>query len=98
MKLRLSVAAISDVRQAILWWRANREAAPLLLEVELRDAFRLLRSSPLVGGSVAGEPGTRRLLLSRTRYLLFYDVASAKQEVLLLRVWHTSRGRPPRLR
>jgi plasmid stabilization system protein ParE len=78
--------------------RANRDKAPRLLEDELRETFRQLRSTPSLGALVAGENGVRRVGLTHSRYVLFYAVDGQHDEVLVLQLWHASRGVRPALR
>lgn len=86
------------MERAIIWWRANRDAAPQLLEDEIQEAKRRLLAAPYGGVRVAGEGDTRRVLLPRTQYWLFYEVDEADQRVRVLRMWHASRGQSPRFR
>lgn len=39
----------------------------------------------------------RRLTLLKSRYFIFYEVDESAGEVTVLRVWHMSRGRQPKL-
>jgi len=39
----------------------------------------------------------RRILMPRTRYHVYYVVADEERRVLVHAVWHTARGRGPRL-
>lgn len=91
--------ASADVSAAAKWWKRNRDKAPGLLRAEMQQARQMLSSQPLMGELVEGDDvrGLRRLLLPRTRYLLFYRVAVSGQEVEVLRLWHASRGQRPRL-
>lgn len=98
MRLWLSPRASQDMERAIVWWRTNRDAAPGLLEEEIQEAKRRLLAAPHGGVRVPGEGDTRRVLLPRTRYWLFYEVDEAQQRVRILRMWHVSRGQSPRFR
>jgi plasmid stabilization system protein ParE len=97
VKLRYSRRASADIRAAVSWWRVNRPAAQDLLREELRRAVTLLKAQPRVGApalDVAVE-GVRRWLLSSSSYFLYYRVKADTVEVL--RLWHTSRGAPPKI-
>jgi plasmid stabilization system protein ParE len=37
----------------------------------------------------------RRLLLTETQYHIYFDVDEDAGEVLVVAIWHASRGRPP---
>lgn len=97
MRIRLTTHARADVLVALAWWRRNREKAPRLLAEELRDAKKRLLVAPRAGIAVPDEhvPGLRRLALVRTRYFLFYVVDESQDEIVLLRLWHASRGHAP---
>ena len=64
---------------------------------ELKRAFVLLKSQPLIGESATetGAEGIRRFYLKGTRYFILYAVHGDDVEVL--RLWHASRGSPPKL-
>ena len=99
MKLRLLRRATKDLAVAIRWWRANRPAARTMLEDELHHAFALLAEQPHVGETTRDSSlgGARRFYLSGSRYFLYYRVQEKTGFVEVLRLWHASRGRTPRL-
>jgi plasmid stabilization system protein ParE len=101
LKFGLSVAprAAQQIRTAAKWWIANRTAAPAMLSDELEAAYALIQQLPLAGEAV---PHTRlrqlrRLLLGRTQYYLYYVILDSKRTIRILSLWHTSRGKGPRL-
>jgi plasmid stabilization system protein ParE len=65
---------------------------------ELEAAFSLIGHAPDVGRSYRRSPivGTRRVLLPRTRYHVYY--VQLEGVVLVLAVWHAKRGSGPPLR
>jgi plasmid stabilization system protein ParE len=81
------------------WWEANREKAPALFAQELEAAFARVATAPTSIRIYRESKGRviRRLLLPRTCYHLFFEVNEAKLQVHVLAVWHTARGRGPRL-
>lgn len=83
------------MEKADAWWLDNRPAAPEAFREDLRAAFALLLVQPGVGTRVSGarSEGIRRLHLGRIRYYLFYRVKG--QDLVVLSVWHTSRGAAP---
>ena len=98
MALRVTYSAEREIRQALSWWRRNRAASPDLLLEELRRALELITAQPLVGSPLADSTlgAVRKVILVRTRYMLFYRTRNAEHtEVLAL--WHSSRGRRPNL-
>jgi plasmid stabilization system protein ParE len=80
------------------WWRRYRSAAPSLFLDELEAAFALIASAPNVGHPYRRSPigGTRRVLLTRSRYHVYY--VPLGDELVVLAVWHASRGSGPPLR
>ncbi len=95
----MSKQARADVVSAVQWWKRNVGHAPTPLEAGLRHAQERLSAMPFVGVPVADEflPNLRRLALLQSRYFIFYDVDESAREVTVLRVWHMSRGQPPKL-
>ena len=71
--------------------------SPLFLD-ELEAAFSPIGHAPDVGHSYRRSPivGTRRVLLPRTRYHVYY--VPREDVVLVLAVWHAKRGSGPPLR
>ncbi len=97
MRVRLVPRAQADMDAAIAWWRECADY-PLLLETALKEALDRLAVRPFEG-ALAGSrrvPDARRLIL-KTRHLLFYRVDEAAGEVVVLRLWHTSRHRKPKI-
>lgn len=92
-----SEAAAADIAEVHEWWREQPKKEPSTFRAELRDVERRLRRFPKVGRpSEDGEH--RRLLMRRCRHFVYYAVDERAQAVIVLRVWHTSRGlRPPSL-
>jgi plasmid stabilization system protein ParE len=97
LRLRITGRAASEIERAELWWSANRPAAPSAIREDLQSAFDLLLRQPGVGARVGNTrlSGVRRLHLGRIRYFLFYRVKN--EELVVLSVWHSSRGRGPSL-
>lgn len=95
LRLRITARAATEIGRADTWWRENRLAAANALREDLKAAFNLLPQKPGVGVKVAGAhlSGTRRLHLGRIRYFVFYRVKG--EELIVLSVWHSSRGRGP---
>jgi plasmid stabilization system protein ParE len=100
VRLRTTVTADEQARNADTWWRDNRREAPNLFREELEKARELLAVSPRLGVPYAHRTmvGVRRLVLPRTRYHLYYTFDPVENEILVLAVWSTLRGAPPLLR
>lgn len=98
-RLRVSRRAGRQIRDASTWWPRHRDKAPIAFADDLDDALHLIRELPRAGepDKRGRVPGVRRVLLSRSRYHLYYTVDEAAKTVEVLALWHTSRGTPPRL-
>jgi plasmid stabilization system protein ParE len=96
---RVAPRADSQIRAAVRWWTVNRTKAPSLLQDELDTAFGLIEELPYTGESVAHARvrHLRRLLPGDTQYHVYYIVSEEEASVEILALWHTSRGRGPRL-
>jgi plasmid stabilization system protein ParE len=78
-----------------VWWRKNREKAPLAFDEDFDDALSLILRHSEVGVVVTGTRGlrTRRIYLERVRYYVYYQVTA--NAIFIVAVIHASR-RPPR--
>lgn len=97
-RVRTTSEADEHVRAIDEWWREHRKAASSLFLDELDAAFALIASAPDVGRPYRRSPvdGTRRVLLARSRYHVYY--VTLDNEPVVLAVWHASRGSGPPLR
>ena len=87
--------ADAQVRAIDEWWRTNRPASPSLFVEELATAFDIIGHTQNIGRPYR-VPGTRRVLLSGTRYHVYY--APQRDNIVVLAVWHAQRGVGPPLR
>jgi plasmid stabilization system protein ParE len=89
--------ALREIEAAEQWWRANRDKAPSAFTEETAAACTLIASNPTLGKLVPGRrEGVRRLPIPRIRYYLYYRIRT-NGDIEILSLWHTSRGRTPRL-
>jgi plasmid stabilization system protein ParE len=97
-RVEFSPAATAHVERIHDWWRANRPKAPGLFRRELTVALRHLRRSPHLAPAYEGPevPATRRLLMPRTRYHVYFAIDDTAAVVRVYAVWHASRGQAPR--
>jgi plasmid stabilization system protein ParE len=86
--------AQAQIDRAAQWWDENRDLAPEAFDEDLAKAFSLLTTEPGVGAPVPAvrAKSVRRLHLARIRYYFYYRVRGS--EVVVLALWHTSRGEP----
>ena len=99
MLVRMSKQARADVLSVVRWWNSNVGNSPTHFLTGMRHAKERLSETPFVGVpvAVAGMLNLRRLALLQSRYFIFYEVDESVGQVNVLRVWHMSRGRPPKL-
>jgi plasmid stabilization system protein ParE len=81
------------------WWQENRGAAPDLFLNEFQSALDLLEELPDIGPPYrhSKRPGIRRLLLTRSRYWVYYFHDRGRAIVYVLAIWSTFRGSDPEL-
>jgi plasmid stabilization system protein ParE len=94
VEVTFSTRALDDVVRADVWWRENRDAVELFGD-EVAAALLLLEQVPRSGQRVTGRQWVsevRRLVLRKSRFLLFYEVSA--ERVTVLRIWHPAQ-RPP---
>ena len=96
--VQITPEAGRQIREIDDWWRANRLAVPDLFLNEVTEAIDVLASVPLIGRRYLQSSvlGTRRMLLSGTRYHVYY--VPLGDQVVILAVWHAQRGVGPPLR
>ena len=98
MRIVFHPRAVEDATRIDSWWTANRPAAPGLVHRELEAAVAAVADLPTLGASSTAEselPGVRRVLMTRTRYHVYYRVTADVLEVLA--IWHAVRGEGPTL-
>lgn len=80
------------------WWRSNRSATPDLFLEELATSFDVISHAPRIGRLYrrSAVPNTRRVLLPKTRYHVYY--VERTDDVAVLAIWHARRGVGPPLR
>ncbi len=96
--VRTTPESDAQIREIDSWWRSNRPAAPDLFLDELSTCFDIIGHAPEIGRLYRRSPvpGTRRLLLAKSRYHVYYVPQAVVVKVLA--VWHARRGVGPPLR
>jgi plasmid stabilization system protein ParE len=99
VKLELAPRAVRDAERHARWWRENRPAARFLFDDELRAALEQIRTSPELGVAYHAMQGRehRRVLLTKTRYHVYYRLVTAHR-VRVVAIWGAVRRRGPALR
>lgn len=97
--VRISAAAAEQAAHFDAWWSENRPSAPGLFALEFANAVSLLGVAPGAGARFqrSAVPGVRRIVLQRTRNLVFYVYVRATNTVHILAVWGGPRGADPDL-
>ena len=95
LEMRFSPHSFRQIDAADSWWIENRPANPHLFLAELQTALKQIQRFPTIFADLKDNrvPGLRRLLMSRTRYYVYWTVSNDAIEILA--VWHTSRGNGP---
>jgi plasmid stabilization system protein ParE len=98
-KVQLSPQARTQIAAINVWWAENRRNAPTLVAIEFEAAIEQLSASPQSGRTHARSNlvHTRKMLMPRSSYHLYYDVDAASRVVTILAVWHAARGQGPAL-
>jgi plasmid stabilization system protein ParE len=88
----IQIRAIDD------WWRMNRPRAPALFAEEPAVALAQIGNAPDIGRLYRQSPvpGVRRLLLTGSRYHVYY--LPRPHAIWVLALWHARRGTGPPLR
>jgi plasmid stabilization system protein ParE len=81
--------AEQQLREIVAWWKENRLAAPDLVLREFVRCIRLLETAPDVGPRFRRTEvvGVRRLIMKRTRHLLYYLHDETHEIVYVIAVW-----------
>ena len=95
--VRIARRAAFEIERAARWWVENRPAALDAFRADLKGAFTLLARQPGVGVKVGNTrlSGVRQLHLGRIRYFVYYRVRN--DELVVLAVWNSNRGKGPTL-
>lgn len=90
MKLRFTLRAAADIAEVADYLRARNPAAARRVRASLYDSLKLLVLFPHIGRRQVTE-GVRKLVTRRYRYLVYYTIDEAADEIVILSVRHPSR-------
>ena len=95
LTVRIKPRARREINDAAAWWSENRLAAPGAVAQDLKEALDLLIEFPGIGTRVenARSPETRRWLLKRISYHVYYRPRGPNLEVVAF--WSTDREQGP---
>jgi plasmid stabilization system protein ParE len=99
LRWTLTRRAAREISEAAAWWRANRPKAPTAFDDEVDRALDLITIQPDIGAQARSMrlSGVRQIHLNRVRYHLYYRRSPSSGEIVVLSLWHMSRGSDPRL-
>jgi plasmid stabilization system protein ParE len=97
--VRITNEAAEQAQALDAWWRVNRTAAPTLFAREFASGIALLGAAPGVGELFkrSAIPGVRRLVLRKSKNIVFYLYRRDDDTVFILAVWGGPRGSDPTL-
>jgi hypothetical protein len=98
VKVEISEPAALDIERIDTWWRGNRDRKDLFRE-ELFAALDHIEATPELATlyeTDAVDGPVRYVQLEQTRNQLYYTIED--ETVLVLTIWSTVTGQPPRLR
>ena len=97
--IKIGPEPTEQIRRATEWWRENRPSAPDAIDEELGSIFQALLAGRAIGERVPTAKRRRllRLHLRRIHYYLYYEMDGDDDDVEILALWHTNRGRAPSL-
>ncbi len=86
LAVRITPEAEAQIRNIDDWWRKNRTFSPNLFVDELAAAFEIISRAPGLGRSYRLSPvaGTRRVLLKRSHYPVYYIAGADEARVLAI--------------
>ncbi|HVC55028.1 MAG TPA: type II toxin-antitoxin system RelE/ParE family toxin [Stellaceae bacterium] len=92
--IRWTRPALVDYSEIISRIRNANPGAAIRIGQSIKDRLALLATMPRMGrrGRVAG---TRELVLSRTPYIVIYELRGPDEQIYILRVLHGARRWPP---
>ena len=68
-----------------------------VLKADFAAVLSLLTDHPEAGAAFEPDPRFRRVLMPHTQYYVYYKFDRETRVIVLVAVWGTARGRPPRL-
>ena len=97
LRVELTALAAQQIREAELWWRLNRRAAPNAIREELQRLLPLIALQPKIGSRATNVKleGVRRIHIRRINYHLYFHVTGTPEFLEVLALWHSRRGSGP---
>jgi toxin ParE1/3/4 len=92
MKLRFTPRATADIIEIADYIRRQNPPAAERIRAAIYDSLQTLLLFPSVGRCQKAE-GVRKLVTSKYRYLVYYTVNEATEEIIILNVKHPARRR-----
>ena len=92
MKIALDPEAIDDLIGIYQWIAQHDSAAARLVIERLLDSIEHLESFPNMG-RIGRDEGTREWPVPRLPYIVVYEVAAERNELLVLAIFHGAQDR-----
>ena len=99
LPIKVARTAADQIAEASAWWKVNRTKAPNAFRDEIERVLELISTQPQIGARASNTKlvGVRRIHLSRIHYHMYYQLRESPAAVVVLALWHTSRGSEPGL-
>ena len=93
--VRWTRSAQRDYRNIIEWLSDRNPAAAARVADAIDSRISMLAKRPRLG-RIGRIEGTRELVISRTPYLVIYELDDANERIIVLRLLHTAQRWPPK--
>lgn len=93
-QVKVDPSATAEIDNAMDWYEKQKSGLGVDFLLKFYNAVAFLKENPTSYPEV--YQSFRRLLLKKYPYAVYYAVAEAENEVIVLAVWHTSQD-PERL-
>ena len=95
----LAAKAAQQLHEIDAWWRDHRPDAVTLVADEFERCVELLENTPALGAPFrkTSVSGVRRLVMKKTRHLVYHVHDPAHSVVYVIAVWGMPKDGPPPL-
>ena len=93
MKLRFTPRAVEDIAEIANYIRSENPSAAERVRASILESLESLVLFPRIG-RVQSEAGVRKLVTPKYRYIVYYTLDEAFDEVIVLTIRHPARERP----
>lgn len=93
-QVKVDPSATTELDEAMAWYEEQKAGLGVDFLLKFFNALAFLKDTPTLYPEV--HQSMRRVLMKKYPYAIYYSVAEANREVVVLAVWHTSQD-PNRL-